>query len=72
MFLDLPENPPKEIQLTKAGDFQNYAHGIKGEVFVKDEQTLVIKGFEWYKQSYLLIFYGCFPLGYQDQWNSKN
>lgn len=33
--------------LIKAGDFQNYAHGISGEVFIKDEQHLVIKGFSY-------------------------
>jgi hypothetical protein len=30
--------------LVKVGDLKNYAHGISGEVFVKDEKTLVIKG----------------------------
>jgi len=34
-------------KLVKAGDFQNYAHGINGEVFLKDEKTLVIKGFTY-------------------------
>lgn len=34
-------------ELIKAGDFQNYVHGIAGEVFVKDEKTLVIKGFTY-------------------------
>jgi len=34
-------------ELVKAGDFQNYAHGIAGEVFLKDEKTLVIKGFTY-------------------------
>jgi len=34
-------------ELVKAGDFTNYAHGIKGEVFLKDEKTLVIKGFAY-------------------------
>lgn len=33
--------------LQKAGDFQNYAHGIGGEVFIKDENTLVIKDFTY-------------------------
>jgi len=33
--------------LLKAGDFQNYAHGISGEVYIKDEQHLVIKGFSY-------------------------
>ena len=33
--------------LFKAGAFQNYAHGISGEVFIKDEKTLVIKGFTY-------------------------
>ena len=28
----------------KVGNFQNYEHGISGEVFVKDEKTLIIKG----------------------------
>ena len=34
-------------ELVKVGDFQNYAHGINGEVFMKDEKTLVIKGFTY-------------------------
>jgi len=34
-------------ELVKAGDFQNYAHGIGGQVFLKDEKTLVIKGFTY-------------------------
>jgi len=34
-------------ELVKAGDFQNYAHGINGEVFLKDEKTIVIKGFTY-------------------------
>jgi len=33
--------------LIKAGDFQNYAHGISGEVYIKDEKTLLIKGFSY-------------------------
>merc|ERR1711881_251492 len=33
--------------LVKIGDFQNYHHGIGGEVFMKDEKTLVIKGFTY-------------------------
>jgi len=37
--------------LVKVGNFKNYAqpkdHGISGEVFVKDEKTLVIKGFSY-------------------------
>ena len=33
--------------LVKAGAFQNYAHGIGGEVFIRDEKTLVIKGFTY-------------------------
>ena len=28
----------------KVGNFENYAHGISGEVFVKDDKTLIIKG----------------------------
>lgn len=31
----------------KVGNFANYAHGISGDVFVKDEKTLVIKGFTY-------------------------
>ncbi len=31
----------------KVGSFQNYAHSIAGDVFVKDEKTLVIKGFTY-------------------------
>jgi len=31
----------------KVGLFQNYAHGIGGEVYAKDEKTLVIKGFTY-------------------------
>ena len=35
-------------ELVKVGDFENYDkpidHGISGDVFVKDEKTLVIKG----------------------------
>jgi len=34
-------------ELVKAGDFENYAHGIAGEVFLKDEKTIVIKGFTY-------------------------
>ena len=34
-------------ELVKAGVFKNYAHGIAGEVFLKDEKTLVIKGFTY-------------------------
>ncbi len=34
-------------ELVKVGDFQNYVHGINGEVFMKDEKTLVIKGFTY-------------------------
>lgn len=34
-------------ELVKVGDFQNYAHGINGEVFMKDQKTLVIKGFTY-------------------------
>ena len=33
--------------LVKVGDFQNYAHGINGEVFLKDKNTLLIKGFTY-------------------------
>ena len=33
--------------LLKAGDFHNKAHGISGEVYIKDEQHLVIKGFSY-------------------------
>lgn len=33
--------------LRKAGEFRNYAHGIGGQVYVKDESTLVIKGFTY-------------------------
>jgi len=29
------------------GNFQNYAHGIGGEVYIKDEKTLFIKGFTY-------------------------
>ena len=34
-------------ELVKAGVFENYAYGIAGEVFLKDEKTLVIKGFTY-------------------------
>ena len=34
-------------ELLEAGDFQNYAHGISGKVFLKDEKTLVIKDFTY-------------------------
>jgi len=34
-------------ELVKVGNFQNYAHGINGEVYMKDEKTLVIKGFTY-------------------------
>lgn len=34
-------------ELVKVGDFQNYAHGINGQVFMKDQKTLVIKGFTY-------------------------
>ena len=33
--------------LVKVGDFQNYAHGINGEVFLKDKNTLLIKEFTY-------------------------
>jgi len=33
--------------LIKAGDFQNYAHGIGGEVMIQDEKTIIIKGFTY-------------------------
>ena len=33
-----------EAELVKVGNLKNYAHGISGEVFVKDEKTLIIKG----------------------------
>ena len=32
-------------ELVKVGDFKNHYHDIAGEVFIKDEKTLVIKGF---------------------------
>ena len=34
-------------ELLEAGDFQNYAHGISGKVYLKDEKTLVIKDFTY-------------------------
>ena len=34
-------------ELVKVGAFQNKAHGIGGEVFMKDQKTLVIKGFTY-------------------------
>ena len=34
-------------ELVKVGNFQNYVHGINGDVFMKDEKTLVIKGFTY-------------------------
>ena len=34
----------QDESLFEIGDFQNYKHGISGEVFVKDEKTLIIKG----------------------------
>ena len=33
-----------EAELVRVGNFKNYAHGISGEVFVKDEKSLIIKG----------------------------
>ena len=33
--------------LIKAGDFQNYAHGIGGEVMIQDEKTIIIRGFTY-------------------------
>ena len=33
--------------LIKAGDFQNYAHGIGGEVMIQGERTIIIKGFTY-------------------------
>jgi hypothetical protein len=36
-----------DASLVKAGSFQNYAHGIGGQVFIKDERTLIIKGFTY-------------------------
>ena len=32
-------------ELVKVGDFKNHFHDIVGEVFIKDNETLVIKGF---------------------------
>lgn len=34
-----------KVGLTKVGDFQDHGHDISGEVFLKDEKDLVIKGF---------------------------
>lgn len=34
-------------EVTKVGEFNNRAHGIGGEVFIKDEKTLMIKGFTY-------------------------
>jgi len=34
-------------ELLEAGNFQNYAHGISGKVYLKDEKTLVIKDFTY-------------------------
>jgi hypothetical protein len=36
-----PEN------LVEVGSFQSYAHEVNGDVFLKDEKTLVIKGFTY-------------------------
>ena len=36
-----PEN------LVEVGSFQSYAHEVNGDVFAKDEKTLVIKGFTY-------------------------
>jgi len=37
----------EDESLVKLGDFENHAHGISGKVFVKDEKTLIIKGFSY-------------------------
>ena len=34
-------------ELLEVGNFQNYAHGIGGKVYLKDEKTLVIKDFTY-------------------------
>ena len=41
LFASVASEPESPV---KVGNFENYKHGISGEVFVKDEKTLIIKG----------------------------